>query len=215
MFLVACIFTLFLAIRIYLIKNRHIWYTIYYATITLFECYIWANISWSIFDCVEDPFNFVLIDYYYKTQLAAYCSFIVFMITFDKKESETSNGLLIHHVATFSIIMISFLFKYRRVGFTVLLLHDITDIFLSISRYLKEQYGDKNQWTLAAFATFIFTFVVLRLFIFPIYVFKQCFPNIRNLPNLVCIIGLIVLLGLHVFWATKIVSIIKKLEIKK
>jgi len=136
------------------------------------------------------------------------------MITFDNK-FENGVDMLTHHIATFSIIMISFLFKYRRIGFTVLLLHDISDIFLSISRYLKEQYGDKNQWTLAAFASFILTFVVLRLFIFPIYVIRQCFPNITNLPTLICITGLIILFGLHVFWGAKILSIIKKLKIKK
>lgn len=205
------IFITLLLIRIYLIKNRHVWYIVYYILISFFGAYVWSQITWNIYTCIEDPSDFAIIDYYYIIQLAAYCSFILFILAFDSNENDSGNDMIIHHATAFTLLTISFLFKYRRVGFTVIFMHDVSDVFLSVSRYLKQQYGDKNKWTIAVFATFVVAFIVTRLGLLPFYVFTKCLPIVHNVPTTVCIVGLTILCGLHVYWGTKIFAIIKKI----
>jgi len=107
------------------------------------------------------------------------------------------------------------MFDFRKVGFTVLLLHDVTDIFLYAAKHLKKKYTDQDIRTIRMFTLFVVSFVVLRLICFPLYVFKQCLPTVKDSTQFLCFTGLIILLCLHCYWFIQILGIIKNLLLGK
>ncbi|CAF0754186.1 unnamed protein product [Didymodactylos carnosus] len=85
--------------------------------------------------------------------------------------------MLLHHVLTMTLIFVSYATRYHKVGLLVLFAHDITDIWLELTKllhYLSRQNGkDCPNWELAATCTFImFTicWLLFRLYWFPLKV---------------------------------------------
>ncbi len=144
--------------------------------------------------------------------------------------------MLTHHLATIVLVGMSYCWNYWRVGLVVLLLHDVVDIFLYLTKASKEMTFCPRQVTEALFVIFAVSFFVLRLVIFPtvcVWPAARCgmhdiFDNLDFFFGIlepwptdavmmqagVGLYSMPILLGvlqvLHVFWFVLIVRIIVK-----
>lgn len=83
--------------------------------------------------------------------------------------------MLLHHVITLTLIVVSYATRYHKVGLMVLFVHDITDILLEFTKcnvYLKNRNGKFysihetiSNWCFAAFA---FAWFLFRLYWYPL-----------------------------------------------
>ncbi|XP_009617345.1 ASC1-like protein isoform X3 [Nicotiana tomentosiformis] len=73
-----------------------------------------------------------------------------------------------HHVATAVLIVLSYIFRFARVGSVVLALHDASDIFLEIGKMSK--YSGAEGLASFSFVLFALSWIVLRLTYFPFWV---------------------------------------------
>lgn len=200
--------------------------TIWYVSITLFGYYCLKDEEWlpkllggkaSFQDLakfwVDLPYQKqekkVMI--YYMIQLGnALCTYLS---QFKNRSRNSYGEFLLHDEATITLLLLSFLNNYLRMGAVILILHDISDIF---SYSCKIVVDTKHIYlTLAAFIGLITSWIYTRLYIFPFHVILQCFTNnIWARPELVgytvIAICLIALLCLHVYWFFIFVAIGKK-----
>ena len=123
------------------------------------------------------------------------------------------NQQIVHHCATLFLIVFSFVANYVRMGTLVMALHDVSDIFLEITKcfmYAKWKIAD------TLFTVFAVVFIVSRVIIYPysilytnlvktMWLFSPC-PSYYFLNGL-----LIVLWCLHLFWAYTIVSMVVRM----
>lgn len=120
--------------------------------------------------------------------------------------------MFLHHIITISLITASYLTNYTRIGVSIMLIHDLSDIFLEVAKVfnytskVKEfKWWAKNLCDLF-FVTFAIVFFVTRLMIYPRYIlysvivegveqfgceFGGCYVFIGLLSALQC---------LHIFW---------------
>jgi len=106
--------------------------------------------------------------FYYHIQLGCY----IHQLLWTEVSRSDAVEMIIHHFVTISLLIISFLTNFVRVGSVILLLHDLSDIFLEVAKVLN--YSSKplhRHWLKAAvdgiFAIFAVTFFVTRLVIYP------------------------------------------------
>lgn len=123
-------------------------------------------------------------------------------------------AMLIHHVAT--IVMISFSWHVGgvRVGVVVIILHNISDVFLHLAKILN--YMDLSVLSHLGLVAFALSFFVLRLVCFPMLIWE----TIKGVPMFVdgmitgwgLIIWLkILLVPLHAYWFLIIVRLAMRL----
>ncbi|XLS65943.1 hypothetical protein HN51_025917 [Arachis hypogaea] len=70
-----------------------------------------------------------------------------------------------HHVATFILIVLPYIFRFARVESVVLALHDASDVFLEIGKMSK--YSGAETIASIAFILFVLSWVLLRLIYYP------------------------------------------------
>ncbi|OUM57264.1 hypothetical protein PIROE2DRAFT_48842 [Piromyces sp. E2] len=152
---------------------------------------------------------------YYMIQFgSALCTFI---LQFKQSRTRKSHGeFLLHDMATVTLLILSFLNNYIRMGAVVLFLHDISDIF----SYGCKIYVDTENLKSAIFfyVSLVLSWIWTRLYVFPFQVILQCFTNnIWARPELVgymiIAICLVSLLCLHVYWITIFIMIGVKLVV--
>ncbi|KAK7275083.1 hypothetical protein RIF29_16190 [Crotalaria pallida] len=73
-----------------------------------------------------------------------------------------------HHVASIILIVLSYLFRFVRVGSIVLALHDATDVFLETGKMSK--YSGAEKIASIAFVGFVLSWTLLRIIYFPFWV---------------------------------------------
>jgi hypothetical protein len=76
--------------------------------------------------------------------------------------------MLTHHAVTIILLAVSFAFGQHRIGSVVLILHDVSDIFLEGAKLCR--YSGFESITNVAFAIFALVFFVSRLIVFPVRV---------------------------------------------
>ena len=76
--------------------------------------------------------------------------------------------MLLHHIATISLICFSWVLNMVRAGMLVLVLHDTADVMLEIAKICKYANWQKSCNTM--FACFVLTWIITRLYIYPKYV---------------------------------------------
>lgn len=214
MLTVIVLFFAFIFSRSYLVKNKFAWYIYYYAIMSLFGFFIWIYVikdDTLLLGCTEGNFDQPIAQFYYQIQFAFYFATFIFIAITDRKSSENGKDMLIHHTITIIVISISRLFNFQRVGFVVLLIHDISDIFLNISRFMRKEHGENDGLTITAFSMFVFSFVTLRLLVFPWFIFARCMWNMTEIQHVIAIACLVVLFLLHCYWFGQIIKIISRL----
>ena len=158
---------------------------------------------------------------YYLVELGAYLHQIMWT---DVSRSD-STEMLVHHFVTIFLMLFSYLTNFTRIGTTVLALHDISDVFLESAKcfnYISKVPKFKT-WAQTIcdclFALFAVSFFVLRLVVYPIWVFYYSYVYVNErLGNAwmgfwVFYALLMALQLLHIFWFYLISRMIYKMFI--
>lgn len=100
---------------------------------------------------------------YYAQSAAFYASALLFLVVFDSRRSDFRE-LVLHHVVTIGLVVMSYLYSYVRAGIVIMALHDVGDIFLYTAKFV-HHLGIRGLDT-AIFTVFAVTFYVTRLVMF-------------------------------------------------
>ncbi|XP_009617339.1 ASC1-like protein isoform X1 [Nicotiana tomentosiformis] len=111
----------------------------------------------------------------YKSKLKAlymyaggFYAYSLFALIFWETRRSDFGVSMSHHVATAVLIVLSYIFRFARVGSVVLALHDASDIFLEIGKMSK--YSGAEGLASFSFVLFALSWIVLRLTYFPFWV---------------------------------------------
>eukprot|EP01112_Ceratiomyxa_fruticulosa_P014768 TRINITY_DN4266_c0_g1_i1.p1 TRINITY_DN4266_c0_g1~~TRINITY_DN4266_c0_g1_i1.p1 ORF type:complete len:356 (+),score=44.74 TRINITY_DN4266_c0_g1_i1:110-1177(+) len=218
------------------------WYAVYYPCVFVFGLYVFylesigyghgvasPSSHWSVFPTTSywqgwpaQPITNVF-RFYYLLELTFYVHCMI-AITIETKQKDFYE-MALHHLATFSLVFMSYWVRYLRVGLMILLTHNVSDIFLYNGKcfhYIANsvQPGTKLRLLLdtitnTLFVIFMLVFFFSRLVFFPIYLVRSAYVEsyaiIPNLPYwhqtnaFLC-----VLVVLHCFWFYLILNMFKK-----
>eukprot|EP00922_Rhytidocystis_sp_ex-Travisia-forbesii_P040316 GHVS01059996.1.p1 GENE.GHVS01059996.1~~GHVS01059996.1.p1 ORF type:complete len:355 (+),score=26.94 GHVS01059996.1:105-1169(+) len=159
--------------------------------------------------------------FYYLTELAFWLSCSIFL--FFSAESVRSDflAMCVHHAATVILIAFSYLYSYWRLGIVILVIHDIVDVFLYVTKAL--YYSTWHSKAVeVGFALFALSYLLARLILFPIYcvwptlnIWELRFitrgrvqTHLEVPGGIVLPLVLVVLLVLHGFWFRLIMKMI-------
>ena len=146
-------------------------------------------------------------------------------LSYEAIKNRNSNSfftMIFHHMVTMMMIFLSYMTGHQMYGITVLLTHDLNDIFLNLSRLLRESVFPQ-------FASFFFiilagTWLYTRIYIFSKYVLYGLIYNVLNLPPLIhrflflhyfFIPALFALFVLNLFWLFQIIRVFLFRFVKK
>ena len=151
---------------------------------------------------------------FYMVQLTYYWFLTCSQIYGDstKKRSDFWE-MLIHHIATISLICFSWVLNMVRAGMLVLVIHDIADLLLEIAKMCK--YSNYQKACNVMFAIFVFTWIYTRLYIYPKYVVYTTVYESAEIVGIAPVYYvmnafMILLLVLHVIWTFYIIKALKK-----
>ncbi|NXS63959.1 CERS4 synthase, partial [Brachypteracias leptosomus] len=146
--------------------------------------------------------------WFYLLQLSFCCS-LVASLPFDVKRKDFKQQI-IHHMATITLISVSYCANLVRFGLIVMLVHDASDYILELAKML--HYTQQQRPCEVLFIVFSVVFIISRLVLFPLftyYYFVTQFP----LFLISCLINvfLMVLQLLHIFWSYLIIRMMFKI----
>ncbi|KAL5553569.1 hypothetical protein UlMin_040970 [Ulmus minor] len=99
---------------------------------------------------------------------AGFYTYSIFALIFWETRRSDFGVSMSHHVATVILIVLSYIFRFARVGSIVLALHDASDVFLEVGKMSK--YSGAEQVASIAFILFVLSWVLLRLIYYPFWV---------------------------------------------
>ncbi|XP_022724966.1 LAG1 longevity assurance homolog 3-like [Durio zibethinus] len=99
---------------------------------------------------------------------AGFYTYSIFALIFWETKRSDFGVSMGHHVATAILIVLSYIFRFGRIGSVVLAIHDASDVFLEIGKMSK--YSGAETIASFAFLTFVLSWVLLRLICFPFWV---------------------------------------------
>ena len=102
----------------------------------------------------------------YIVELSFWLASLTFMAV--ETTRKDARELFIHHIATITLVSMSYLYSYFRIGFVVMLIHDIGDIFLYSAKSF--HYLGMKRITNVLFISFVIAFVIFRLLVFPMVI---------------------------------------------
>jgi hypothetical protein len=164
---------------------------------------------------------FPAIVFYYHIELGCYFH----QLLWTEVNRSDAMEMIAHHFITIFLIVFSYLSGFWRVGSSILLLHDISDIFLETAKVFN--YSSKpasRRWMKdlivdPIFAVFAISFFITRLVLYPRYILYSVM--VEGYDNFQCSQGcgwlwvypilLFALQGLHIFWFYLIASMVVKL----
>uniref|UniRef100_H2ZGJ8 Homeobox domain-containing protein n=1 Tax=Ciona savignyi TaxID=51511 RepID=H2ZGJ8_CIOSA len=191
------------------------WRFIFYTLVFSFGFYSLKSTPW-FWDtsyCWQDfPVQSVQssIEMYYLLQLSFYLSLLITLLS-DIRRSDFYEQV-IHHIATITLISISYANNGVRMGSLIMIVHDAADVFLEASKCV--HYLKFNTLADIGFVCFTLVFYITRLYIFPFYIVRAASvdnPFIRCPSHTLSVVLLLVLQVLHLFWAKTIFDIAKRL----
>uniref|UniRef100_A0A8C3KN14 Ceramide synthase 4 n=1 Tax=Calidris pygmaea TaxID=425635 RepID=A0A8C3KN14_9CHAR len=114
---------------------------------------------------------------------------------------------IIHHIATITLIFVSYCANLVRFGMIVMLVHDASDYILELAKML--HYMKWKRVCEAVFIVFAVVFIISRLVLFPLITYYY-FVTKFQLFLVSCVINafLMVLQLLHIFWSYLIIQMI-------
>lgn len=157
------------------------------------------------------------VSFYYQVELGAY----LHQLMWTEVARSDSVEMLIHHIATILLILGSYLTNFTRIGASILLLHDISDVFLESAKifvYISKSKGGK--WACnfcdCLFVLFAVSFFITRLVVYPRYLVYSLLYEapmaIGYWPGFPLFAGLLLVLQcLHIFWFHLILRMIPSL----
>ena len=195
------------------------WRATYYLSMWIYGLYILSQKQW-VWDTrycwygyphhhVEDETR-----RYYMVQLTFYWFLTCSQIYGDSgKKRKDFWQMLLHHAATISLINFSWVLNMVRAGMLVLVLHDSADVFLEMAKVCK--YANLQKACNLVFATFVFTWIITRLYVYPKYVvYTTIFESaeIVGVAPVYYVMNafMVLLLVLHVIWTFYIIKALEK-----
>ncbi|XP_026870935.2 ceramide synthase 2 [Electrophorus electricus] len=150
--------------------------------------------------------------WYYMTEISFYGS-LLFSVAVDIKRKDFKEQF-VHHWATLILLSFSWCANYIRIGTLIMLVHDAADIFLESGKIFN--YARWENTCNGIFILFTIVFMVTRLVIFPFWLIHCTW--VYPLEQFEPFFGyyffnalLMLLLVLHIFWASLIIRMVKKL----
>lgn len=146
--------------------------------------------------------------FYYYVELGAYFH----QLLWTEVSRSDSIEMIAHHVITISLIILSHIYNFHRYGTVLLILHDISDVFLESAKCFNyiSQVPRWKHWHIACdglFVGFVITFFVCRLVLFPrVFLLSLIVYSIGEYFGMYWIVGQIILwlmvslFCLHCFW---------------
>ncbi|XP_022939943.1 LAG1 longevity assurance homolog 3-like [Cucurbita moschata] len=99
---------------------------------------------------------------------AGFYTYSIFALNFWETRRSDFGVSMSHHVATLILIVLSYIFRFARVGSVVLTLHDANDVFLEIGKMSK--YSGAETLASIAFILFVLSWLLLRLIYYPFWI---------------------------------------------
>lgn len=161
--------------------------------------------------------NIVLL--YYQVELGCY----IHQLMWTEVSRSDALEMIIHHIVTIALLVFSYVTNFTRIGSSILLIHDIPDIFLEfgkcINYYEKSSIKAGTISSTIMFAFFSVSFFVTRLVIYPrslVYsLVVEALNHFGMWPGYWVFASLLVSLQcLHVFWFYLILKMIVKILAK-
>jgi hypothetical protein len=145
--------------------------------------------------------------------LGFWCSCAVFLCFFERKRKDYIQ-MLVHHIATIVLVWAALHLNEWKFGSFILLLHDVVDVFLYAAKTAVQ--FDEIRWVAdLLFAVFAVSFFVARLIVFPLCaVWSSWWWAGRRGGGVIYLLSsfLTVLFGLHCFWFSLIIRVVKKMK---
>lgn len=206
---------------------NHFFKLLYYSSVSIIGHCICVNLKffpWELFgnndfmDIFKDGMPGQLFfykpeyfDIYYLTTLAFVILDLYYLIFVNERQSDYVL-MLLHHVCTISLVSYSFLTNGSHVGVIVFYLHDLTDVFVSITRItILTDMNDTIKSITAG--TLLISFVYFRLVVFGKYIYQTLmYLNDWHIFNIILWPFLCLLYFMHIYW---VYSIAKRLSSKK
>jgi len=138
---------------------------------------------------------------YYMAELSFYLSLAITLLIDNKRKDFPEQ--IVHHIATISLIALSYACNFTRVGTLVMWCHDISDIFLESAKVCV--YAKYNVAKDILFALFGLIFFISRLIYFPFWIldttWRRSMVDFDPFPGYYLFNGLLfVLQVLHIIW---------------
>ncbi|XP_054809868.1 ceramide synthase 1 LOH3-like isoform X1 [Prosopis cineraria] len=99
---------------------------------------------------------------------AGFYTYSIFALIFWETRRSDFGVSMGHHVATVILIVLSYIFRFARVGSVVLALHDASDVFLEMGKMSK--YIGAEMIASIAFILFVLSWIILRLIYYPFWI---------------------------------------------
>ncbi|KAF9623544.1 hypothetical protein IFM89_003334, partial [Coptis chinensis] len=100
--------------------------------------------------------------------VAGFYTYSMFALVFWETRRSDFGVSMSHHVATFTLIVLSYIFRFARVGSVVLAIHDASDVFLEVGKMSK--YSGWERLASFSFVLFALSWVILRLIYYPFWI---------------------------------------------
>lgn len=99
---------------------------------------------------------------------AGFYTYSIFALIFWETRRSDFGVSMSHHVATLILIVLSYIFRFARVGSVVLAIHDASDVFLEVGKMSK--YSGAEAVASFAFILFVLSWILLRLIYYPFWI---------------------------------------------
>ncbi|KAG5441265.1 Ceramide synthase 1 [Clonorchis sinensis] len=137
-------------------------------------CTVWDDVVYNDNLYIEPPpFD---LQFIYCVQMMHYLHSAYATLYLDPWRSD-SPAMLLHHVVTLSLISLSFVRRFLRMGALVLFIHDTSDVLLEFTKlnvYFKTRHGKRYPINCylgdAGFVAFAFSWFLFRLYWYPLKV---------------------------------------------
>ncbi|KAJ3002866.1 hypothetical protein HKX48_002070 [Thoreauomyces humboldtii] len=204
------------------------WKFFTYGTSTLIGIYIILTEDWLLTprlywaDWGASGLMSPLVKIFYKSGFGSYLYGLILIIFFEPRQKDF--GVMVsHHFVTLTLLTLSYLWPYHRVGAAILVLHDCSDPIMELAKMAL--YAGMPKIADVLFATFAATFIVMRNFVFPAFIIRSIFQYAYDTPHPVlamgisvrdvAVVGLCLLEVFHLYWATLILKMAKRAVMDK
>lgn len=139
---------------------------------------------------------------------------LLFVLSFNREKRDFSE-MFLHHVTAIALIVVSFNINFLLPGSVIMLLHDVTDIFVSIARIAQHTCSDAV--VAVCWISMFISWCYLRLYYFPERIIKVYYnemkdstdPTIQGTWNFL-LTFLCLLYALHWFWVALMLKLLYK-----
>ncbi|CAN6284825.1 unnamed protein product [Urochloa humidicola] len=202
--------------------SESIWKLTYYASVQAWVLMIIKQEPWSLdnmqyFDGWPNQPIVRTLALFYMCQCGFYIYSIGALVAWETRRKDFA-VMMSHHVITSTLIGVSYVTGFFRIGTIILALHDASDVFLETAKLCK--YTEKELGASLFFGLFALSWLLLRLIYFPFWIIKtSSYHSIAFLrkqdefPTALYYIFntmLLTLLVFHVYWGKLICLMIMR-----